>query len=81
MGRKRVIIGQSEWGIDDKSVDETISNIKSALESGKVAEVQLLNAADRPVTVYINTKAVETIVIDLDSDPKPSEISLGTGGS
>lgn len=76
MGRKRVIVGQSEWGIEEDQVKQTKSSIEAALHDGTVAELQLLNAAGRPVTVYLNAKAVDTVVIDLDSDPKPSEISV-----
>jgi hypothetical protein len=78
MGRKRIIVGQSEWGVEDDLVKDTIDRIKEALETNSLAELQLLNAAGRPVTVYLNAQAVQTVVIDLDLDPRPSEISVST---
>lgn len=75
MSRKRVIIGQSEWAIDERDVETVIGQIKSALADGTVAELVLLDSADRPVTVYLNGRTAVTVVVDLDRDPRPSEIS------
>jgi len=77
MGRKRVIIGQSEWGIDDEQVTDVVAQIKAAMENGSVAELALTDGANRPVTVYLNGKATPTVVVDLDTGPKPTEISGG----
>ncbi|WBB80608.1 hypothetical protein O7606_04245 [Micromonospora sp. WMMD882] len=75
MSRKRVIIGQSEWGVDERDVDTVVEQIKTALAEGAVAELVLLDGAGRPVTVYLNGRAAVTVVVDLDRDPRPSEIS------
>lgn len=75
MSRKRVIIGQSEWTIDERDVQSVVEQIKAALENGTVAELVLLDGAGRPVTVYLNGRAAVTVVVDLDRDPRPSEIS------
>lgn len=77
MGRKRVIIGQSEWGIDDEQVTDVVAQIKAAMENGTVAELALTDGANRPVKVYLNGKAAQAVVVDLDTDPKPTEISGG----
>jgi hypothetical protein len=71
---KRVIVGQSEWGLDDGDVDKVTGQIQSAMESGAVVELELLDTAGRVVTVYLNGKVAETVVIDLDRGPRPSEI-------
>ncbi|WP_117212327.1 hypothetical protein [Allorhizocola rhizosphaerae] len=77
MGRKRVIIAQTEWGIDDANVADVVAKIKSAMENGTVAELALLDGADRQVTVYLNGKVALSVVVDLDLGPKPTEISGG----
>ncbi|GAA1738378.1 hypothetical protein [Luedemannella helvata] len=74
--RKRVIVGQSEWAIHDADVEEVLGKIRSALENGSVAELTLLDSAGRQVTVYLNGKVLATVVVDLNTGPKPpSEIS------
>lgn len=75
MSRKRVIIGQSEWAVDERDVQTVVEQIKAALENGTVAELALLDGAGRPVTVYLNGRTAVTVVVDLDRDPRPSEIS------
>jgi sarcosine oxidase gamma subunit len=75
MSRKRVIIGQSQWAIADQDVESVIGQIRSAMENGTAAELPLLDTSGRSVTVYLNGKVVETVVVDLDSDSRPGEIS------
>jgi hypothetical protein len=75
MGRKRVIIGQTEYGIHDSDVADVTAKIKAAMENGTVAELSLLDGADRQVTVYLNGKVALSVVVDLDLGPKPTEIS------
>lgn len=75
MSRKRVIIGGSEWGIDDADVADVTAKIKAALENGTVAELALVDGANRLVTVYLNGKATASVTVDLDLGPKPTEIA------
>jgi hypothetical protein len=75
MGRKRVIIGQSEWGIHDSDVADVTAKIKAAMENGAVVELPLVDGANRQVKVYLNGKAVASVVVDLDLGPKPTETS------
>lgn len=75
-GRKKVIIGQSEWGIDDRNADEVAKQIKIAMENRTVAALPLLDSANRQVTVYFNASIAPAVVVDLDlGPPKPTEIS------
>jgi len=74
MARKRVIIGQSEWGIIDENVNDVVAKIKTAMENGTVAELELVDGADRRVTVYLNGKTVAAVTLDLDLGPRPTEI-------
>ena len=78
MARKRVIIGQDEWEIygDEEPV---INAIRTAMAGGSPAELQLLDGSGAEVTVFINTKAVPTVVVDPGTGPKPSEISGSVG--
>lgn len=75
MSRKRVVIDQMEWGIADQAADVVAADIKAAMDSGTTATLQLLDGADRPVTVYLNGRAAAVVMVDLDTGPKPSEIS------
>jgi hypothetical protein len=74
MSGKRVTVGGTEYGIDNTAVDTVVDQVKSAMENGAVATLPLLDAAGRPVTVYLNGKVAATVVVDLDGDPRPSEI-------
>lgn len=75
MGRKRVIIGQSEWGIDNADVENVTAKIKAAMENGTVVELALLDSANRQVTVYLNGARTPSVTVDLDLGPKPTEIA------
>ncbi len=75
MGRKRVIIGQSEWGVDDADVANVTAKIKEALKNATVVELALTDSANRQVTVYLNGKVTPTVTVDLDLGAKPTEIS------
>jgi hypothetical protein len=74
MGRKRVIVGQSEWGIDDKNVADVVAKVRTAMTSGTTVELVLLDGANRSVTVYLNGKLLPSVVVDLDMGPEPTEI-------
>lgn len=75
MSRKRIIVGQSEWAIADEHVVSVVDQIKAAMTDGTVAQLELLDGAGREVTVYLNGRAAESVVVDLDRGPRPSEIS------
>ena len=75
MVRKRVIIGGVEYGIVDGQSEAVATQIKTALDSATVATLELLDGANRSMTVYLNGRTVETVVLDLNAGPKPSEIS------
>lgn len=77
MGRKRVIIGQSEWGIADADVADVTAKINDAMENGKVAELALMDSANRQVTVYLNGNVALSVAVDLDLGSKPTEVSGG----
>ncbi len=74
-GKKLVIIGQSTWTIPTGTDVPTIVNqIRQAMSSGTTIELDLADANGREVMVLLNGKAVETVAIDLDGDPKPGEM-------
>jgi hypothetical protein len=74
MNGKRLTIGDAEYGIEDKTVDTVVEQVKNAMQNGAVASLPLLDGKGRPVTVYLNGKVATTVVVDLDGDPRPSEI-------
>jgi hypothetical protein len=75
MSTKRILVDQSEWSFPEGDVTGTLDQITSALKDGTVAVLSLIDDSKRPVTVYLNGKTVQTVVVDLDGDPRPSEIS------
>jgi hypothetical protein len=72
---KKLIIGQSEWGIADDDASSVVKQVRAAMENGTSTELQLVDGAGRAVSVILNPKAVPTVVLDLDQDPRPSEMS------
>ncbi|HEV2637926.1 MAG TPA: VCBS domain-containing protein [Actinocrinis sp.] len=75
MSERRVIVGQSEWAFPAGDVTATVESIKTALETGAVVALDLVDGSGREVTVYLNGKAAQTVVVDLGGGPRPSEIS------
>lgn len=71
----RIIVGQSEWTFPKEDVTKTLELVKSAMENANVAALELADASGRSVSVYINGAVVPTVVVDLDDDARPSEIS------
>ncbi|WBB97258.1 hypothetical protein O7621_03200 [Solwaraspora sp. WMMD937] len=75
MARKRVIVDGSEWEIPESNLDPVLAGIQTAMETGSVVKLELLDGASRPVTVYLNGRTAVTVVVDLGLDPRPSEMS------
>ena len=75
MSDKRIIIGQSEFGFADEQQDSIIGQIKQAVADGASVVLGLLNPDGKPVEVILSGRSVEIVVIDLNSGPRPSEIS------
>jgi len=75
MGYKRIFTNGSELIIPDETAPEVVKKVTEAMESGKVVTVDLLSTAGRSVTLFLNGAATPSLVVDLDEDPKPSEIS------
>jgi hypothetical protein len=71
----KVIVGQAEWAIADTGEEVVRNQIRTAMAEGAVAELVLYDSDKRPVTVYLNCRIIETIVVDTDSGPRPGEIS------
>ena len=71
---KRVVVGGGEYGIENASVDTVVDGIKKAMENGSVTVLPLLDSAGRPIVLYLNGKVTATVAVDLDGDPRPSEI-------
>jgi hypothetical protein len=72
VGGKRIIVGSFEWGIEDEEFESVVNRTKCALENGTVAELPLLDSAGRRVTVFLNGRVAETVVIDWNVDGRPS---------
>lgn len=77
MGDRRIVVGSSEWKLPDGDVTDTLAQITRALETGTVATLELLDADGATMTVHLNGKTVQTVAVDLNGSPRPSEISGG----
>ncbi|HEX4701636.1 MAG TPA: hypothetical protein VH352_05855 [Pseudonocardiaceae bacterium] len=74
-GKRIIMVGQSRWTFPDGDVADALAEIRSAMRDSKVAVLSLIDGDDRPVTVYLNGRTTETVMVDLGGEPRPSEIS------
>ena len=75
MGGKWIRIGGSDWNLRENDVD-TVAKVKQALKSGTVARLELLDGASGgTVTVHLNGRTAESVVLDLGLAARPGEIS------
>lgn len=71
----RITVGQSEWTLAEGDAAALLSDIEAALDKGTVLRMNLNDATGKPVDVFINGRVVETVSVDLNAGPRPSEIS------
>jgi hypothetical protein len=72
---KKLIVGQSEWTIDEAEEQNVTNQIREAMQTGTSAELSLLDAAGRPVTVFLNAATAATAAIGYDGNPRPGEMA------
>ena len=72
---KKLIVGQAQWGIDDQQAHDIVKQVREAMQTGGSVELPLLNGEGKPITVFLNGKATPTATIELDDDPRPSEMA------
>jgi hypothetical protein len=72
---KRLIIGAQEWGIADADAEGVARLVREAMTGGTPAELTLYDAAGEAVTVFLNGAVTSTVVLDLNSGPRPSQMS------
>jgi len=75
MSGKRLSAGGYEFGIDDHNAVEVADRVDEAMTGGTVARLALRDTKERPVTVYLNGQTGGVVVVDLDVDDRPGEIS------
>lgn len=76
-GDKRVIVGGTEYTIDEKrrSIDSVVGDIRQALANGGLAEVPVLDAKGKPVSLLLPGGHAGAVVLDLGPGPRPDEMS------
>lgn len=72
---KKLIVGQSQWDISDRDAPVVVKQVREAMETGSLVDLPLIDDRGRAVTVLFNGKLVSTAVLDLDEDPRPSEMA------
>jgi hypothetical protein len=75
MSNRRVVVGQSEWRLPDGDVSGLLEAIETAMQKNEAVKLALLDTVGRPVTVFLNCQAAQTVVIDLEGGPRPTEYS------
>jgi hypothetical protein len=75
MSNRRVVVGQSEWRLPDGEISGILEAIESGMQNNSVVQLSLLDTTGRPVTVYLNCRVTQTVMIDLQGGPRPGEIS------
>lgn len=74
MASKKIQIDGMTFGIADDKAQEVADAVKRALTDAEVEAVEVLDADDRRVTLYINGRAAGAVMIDLDTGPRPHQI-------
>jgi hypothetical protein len=72
---KKIQVDGMVFGIADDKAQDVADAVKRALTEEKVEAVEVLDAQERRVTLYINGRVAAAVMIDLDAGPKPHEIS------
>ncbi|MBL7258047.1 hypothetical protein [Paractinoplanes lichenicola] len=72
---KKLIIGGQEWGIADADAEGVARLVRDAMLNGITVELTLYDAHENAVTVFLNGAATSSVVLDLDSGPRPSQMS------
>ena len=72
---KKLTIGQAEWGIADADAQAVARLVREAMTNHTAIELPLLDASGRAVTVFLNGAATSIVILDLDGESRPSEMS------
>jgi hypothetical protein len=72
---KKLIIGTQEWGIADTDAEGTVRLIRDAMINGTSVELALYDPAGDAVTVFLNGAVTSSVALDLNSGPRPSQMS------
>ncbi len=73
MSGKTLTVGRFEYGIEDDNFETVVGQVRNALENGTVEQISVVTADKRQVTLFLNGSATDAVVIDPDSDGRPSE--------
>ena len=72
---KRLIIGAQEWGIADADAEGVARLVRDAMTNGTSVELTVYDAAGDAVTVFLNGAVTSMVVLDLNTGPRPSQMS------
>lgn len=77
MSTKRITVGEAAWTLPDNHPDSLLEDIESALAEGGVLRIGVLDDSGNRVSLFLNGRVAETVVVDLCIGPRPQEISGG----
>jgi hypothetical protein len=72
---KKLTIGTQEWGIADADVEGVARLVRDAMTNGTSVELTLYDPSGDAVTVFLNGAVTSSVVLDLNSGPRPSQMS------
>jgi hypothetical protein len=72
---KKLQIDGMEFGIADDKATDVAEAVRRALKEGTVEAVEVLDAEDRRVTLYVNGRTAVAVMIDFDAGPRPHQIT------
>jgi hypothetical protein len=77
MSTKRITVGQAAWTLPDDHPDSLLDDIESTLAEGGALRLAVLDDSGNRVSLFLNGRVAETVVVDLCVGPRPQEISGG----
>jgi hypothetical protein len=72
---KKLVIGAQEWGIADEDAEGIARLVRDAMTDRTTVELALYDPAGHGVTVFLNGAVTPTVVLDLNTGPRPSQMS------
>ncbi|ACU75783.1 hypothetical protein Caci_6952 [Catenulispora acidiphila DSM 44928] len=75
MHTRKVIIDSTQWISEEPDAAKLVGTIQDAMQNGTVVSLPLLDTARRRFTVIVNGRTVQTVAVDLDMNPAPTEMT------
>lgn len=72
----QIIVDGTPWDLQDgASAPKVFEQLEAALENSSTVRIPVLDRNKRRVDLLVNGTKVQTVVLDADIDPRPTEVS------